>query len=158
MPKRKRLADRHVVHEGADLVSDAKELITRMRQLLLADEGDDSPMRFRRSEIAVLDTLGAEGPIVMGQLARRLRLPLSTATRIVNRLVEGKMVRRERLENNRRVVQVRLAQVGLRYYRAALDSRMAGAQQMLRRLDGCERRELVRLIRKIADRAFARAE
>ena len=106
MPKRKRLADRHVVHEGADLVSDAKELITRMRQLLLADEGDDSPMRFRRSEIAVLDTLGAEGPIVMGQLARRLRLPLSTATRIVNRLVEGKMVRRERLENNRRVVQV----------------------------------------------------
>lgn len=91
----------------------------------------------------------------MGQLARRVRLPRSTATRIVDRLVERKMVQRERLEDNRRVVQVRLAQVGLRFYRAALHTRIAGAQRMLRRLDGSERRELVRLIRKIDDSASA---
>ncbi len=149
------MADRRAVREGADLAAEASELIAHldraMRQLVLAGEGDDAPMRFRRSEIAVIDTLGAEGPTVMGQLARRVGLPLSTATRIVDRLVERKMVERERLEDNRRVVQVRLAQVGLRFYRAALRSRIAAAQRVLRRLDGSERHELVRLVRKIAD-------
>lgn len=66
MPKRKRVADRHAVREGADLASDASELITHldraMRQLVLAGEDDDAPMRFRRSEIVVIDTLEAEGP------------------------------------------------------------------------------------------------
>ena len=154
------MLDRHAIWEDADLAAEARELIAHldraMRQLVLAGgEEDDAPMRFRRSEIAVIDALGAEGPIVMGQLARRVRLPLSTATRIVDRLVERKMVQRERLEDNRRVVQVRLAQVGLSFYRAALHSRIASAQRMLRRLDGSERRELVRLIRKIADSASA---
>jgi len=159
MPKRKRPGDCYAVRQSSDLDSEASELITHldraMRQLVLAGEGDDAPMRFRRSEIGVIDTLGAEGPIVMGQLARRVRLPLSTATRIVDRLVERKMVQRERLEDNRRVVQVGLAQLGLRFYRAALHSRIAGAQRMMRGLDARERRELVRLVRKIADFASA---
>ncbi len=159
MPERKGAPDRHLMREDADLAAEAGELITHldraMRELVLAGEDNGAPMRFRRSEIAVIDTLGAEGPIVMGQLARRVRLPLSTATRIVDRLVERKMVQRERLEDNRRVVQVRLAQLGLRFYRGALHGRIAGAQRMLRALDGSERRELVRLIRKIADSASA---
>ena len=159
MPKRKRALDGLPLWKNADLAAEATELITyldrAMRQLVLAGEDRDAPMRFRHSEIAVIDTLGAEGPLVMGQMARRIRLPLSTSTRIVDRLVERKVVQRERLEDNRRVVQVRLAPFGVEFYRAALQSRIAGAQRMLGRLDKSERRELARLIRKIAESTSA---
>lgn len=152
------MTDRHALRESADLGAEATELITHldraMRQLVLAgEEGHEPPKRFRRSEIAVIDTLGAEGPTVMGQLARRVQLPLSTLTRIVDQLVAKKTVQRERLEDNRRVVHAKLAPSGARFYAAALRSRIAGAQRMLRGLDASERRELVRLVRKIADSA-----
>ena len=159
MPKRKRVLGRLSSRKSADLAAEATELIAyldrAMRQLVLAGEDRDASMRFRHSEIAVIDTLGAEGPLVMGQMARRLQLPLSTATRVVDRLVELRVVQRERLGDNRRVVQVGLAPIGLKFYRGALRGRIAGAQRMLERLDKSERRELVRLILKIAESTSA---
>lgn len=160
MLKRKRAPEDGGLQEGADLEAEATELIANldraMRHFVLAGEkGHEPPKRFRRSEIAVIDTLGAEGPTVMGGLARRVQLPLSTATRIVDQLVAKKMVQRERLEDNRRAVYVKLAPAGARFYRAALRGRIAGAQKMLRGLDASERCELVRLVRKIADSVLA---
>jgi DNA-binding MarR family transcriptional regulator len=160
MPKRKRDAAPYPIRAHEHLTTDASELITHldraMRQLVLAGEkGDEPSKRFRRSEIAVIDTLGAQGPTIMGLLAARVRLPHSTATRIVDGLVSNKMAERERLHDNRRVVQVKLAAVGLRFYRRALRNRIVAARRMLRKLDRSERRELVRLIRKIADSVSA---
>jgi DNA-binding MarR family transcriptional regulator len=145
-----------MLRESGGFEAEATELIANldraMRQFVLAgEEGHEPPKRFRRSEIAVIDTLGAEGPAVMGRLARRVQLPLSTATRIIDQLVAKKIVQRERHEENRRVVYVKLAPAGARFYQAALRSRIAGAQRMLRGLSASERRELVRLVRKIAD-------
>jgi len=156
MPTRKRPADRGADRSGAPLEGSARELVTyldrAMRWMFLTgDEHAPPPERFSRSEIAVVDTLGAEGSMAMGELAGRVRLPLSTATRVVDRLVARKIVQRERPEDNRRVVRVALAPAGGAFYQAALRSRIAGAQRMLQRLTEGEQRELVRLFRKIAD-------
>ena len=121
-----------------------------MRRLVLANIEPDSRERFSRSEIAILDTLGAEGSRTMGLLATRVRMPLSTVTRVVDRLVGRKLVRRERPEDNRRIVRVALATAGQAFYRAALKSRVAGAERMLARLSAAEQRELIRLFEKIA--------
>jgi DNA-binding MarR family transcriptional regulator len=155
MPKRKRTADREADRPGAKLKGAARELVTHfdraMRRLVLAGNEQDVPESFSRSEIAVLDTVGAEGPMTMGEIAGRVRMPLSTATRVVDRLVVRELVQRERPEDNRRVVRVALAPAGHAFYQAALRSRIAGAQHMLQRLTEDERRELVRLFRKIAE-------
>jgi DNA-binding MarR family transcriptional regulator len=121
-----------------------------MRRLVLTDVEPDSRESFSRSEIAILDTLGAEGATTMGLLAARVRMPLSTVTRVVDRLVGRKLVQRERPEENRRIVRVALATPGQAFYRAALKSRVAGAERMLARLTAAEQRELVRLFQKIA--------
>jgi DNA-binding MarR family transcriptional regulator len=121
-----------------------------MRLLVLGGEGDDSPQRISRSEVAVLDTLGAEGAMTMGELAARVRVPLSTATRIVDRMVERDLIQRERPEDNRRVVRVALAGAGRRFYDDALAARVAGTERMLHYLTADERHELLRLYRKMS--------
>ena len=154
MPKRKRATDSPSAPSGAPIGGGALELVTHldraMRRLVLTDIEPDSHESFSRSEIAVLDTLGAEGSTTMGLLAARVRMPLSTVTRVVDRLVGRKLVQRERPEENRRIVRVALATAGQAFYRAALKSRVAGAERMLARLTAAEQRELIRLFQKIA--------
>ena len=78
-------------------------------------------------------------------------MPLSTATRVVDRMVERRLVQRERPEENRRVVRVALAPAGRRFYDEALGARMAGTEQMLRYLTASEQEELLRLYRKMSE-------
>lgn len=133
----------------------ARELVTHldraMRRLVLAGDEHEPHESFSRSEIAVLDTLGAEAPMTMGILAARVRLPLSTASRVVDRLVARGMLERDRPEENRRIVRVTLAEAGRKLYRTALAGRIAGAERMLAGLTAPERRDLIRLFQKIAE-------
>lgn len=165
MLKRNRRGDAAGEILGSRLEASARELVGHldraMRRLVLAGlpaRRLAAMERVSRSEIAVVDTLGAEGPMPMGELATRVRMPLSTATRVVDRLVARDMLRRERLDENRRVVRVALARRGRRFYRAALGGRIAGMQRMLARLSEDERRELIRLFQKIADSTAAESE
>src|SRR5262249_4598666 len=50
-------------------------------------------------------TLG-RGPVTMSELAERLNVPLSTATRMVERLIAKNLAVRTRIEDDRRVVRV----------------------------------------------------
>ena len=122
-----------------------------MRVLVLAGEVEEPQPRISRSEIAILDTLGAEGAMAMGEVAARVRVPLSTATRIIDRMVERRLVRRERVEDNRRIVRVALASAGQRFYDDALAGRTAGFERTLRYLTAGEQEELLRLYRKMSE-------
>ncbi len=137
----------------------ARELVGHldrmMRVLVLAGEVEEPQQRISRSEIAVLDTLGAEGAMTMGEVAARVRVPLSTATRIVDRMVQRGLVQRARPEDNRRVVRVALAPAGQRFYVEALAARMAGTAQMLRYLAASEQEQLLRLYRKMSEGLLA---
>jgi DNA-binding MarR family transcriptional regulator len=132
----------------------ARELIHHMdrvmRRLLLTQDMARTDEQFSRPEIGVVNTLGGAGPMTMGELARHLRLPLSTGTRVVDGLVARDVVHRERPEEKRRVVRVALTTKGRAFYRVALASRVAAARTMLRILSAGERRELIRLFRTIA--------
>ena len=154
MPKRKRNTGSPSAPSGAPIGGGAAELVTHldraMRRLVLTDAKPDSRESFSRSEIAIFDTLGAEGSTTMGLLAARVRMPLSTVTRVVDRLVGRKLVQRERPEENRRIVRVALATAGQAFYRAALKNRVAGAVRMLAGLTAAEQREFIRLFQKIA--------
>lgn len=93
--------------------------------------------------------------MMMGEVAARVRVPLSTATRIVDRMVERRLVQRERPEDNRRIVRVALASAGQRFYAEALGARTAGTEQMLRYLSAGEQEQLLRLCRKMSQGLLA---
>lgn len=144
---------------GSPGVAEARDLVTHldrtMRRLVLAGGRREAPVPLSRSEIAVFDTLGAEGPLSMSVVAARTRMPLSTATRVVDRLVARDLVRRERPDDNRRIVRVALTGEGRRVYRGALAERTAGVRRMLQCLTAAEGHELIRLFRKISDAVAA---
>jgi len=149
VPRRERspAPSRPVARRAREL---ADHLDRMMRVLVLAGEVEEQPQRIARSEIAVIDTLGAEGSMPMGELAARVRVPVSTATRVVDRMVERALVQRERPEDDRRTVLVALAPAGRRFYDDALAARVAGFERMLRALAASEQEELLRLYRKMS--------
>ena len=101
MPKRKHARQKRTAGVAAGVEVRALELVTNLdraiRHLILAGGERGAAQSFSRSEIAVVDTLGAEGPMAMGELAARVRLPVSTASRVADRLVARGILHRGRL-------------------------------------------------------------
>lgn len=111
--------------------------------------------KLNRREIHVLRVLGREHNCVMGRLASAICLSLSSATGIIDGLIDKGLVRRDRSAGDRRVVEVVLTEQG----RALVDQAMAGpvevARDMLSGLNAAEREALSSLFGKIAERIEA---
>jgi DNA-binding MarR family transcriptional regulator len=75
-------------------------------------------MQLTPVQVHALMWLGRDGPLTMGELARRLGSSERAVTGIVDRLERAVLVRRVRSESDRRVVRVELARKGATTYRA----------------------------------------
>lgn len=89
--------------------------------------------------------------LTMGDLARALNVPLSTATRIVNWLVKSGYAERRPDANDRRIVRVALTEVGKSLNEAAEAFIRRRLEMWLGRLSPEERQTLVVLMNKFAD-------
>jgi DNA-binding MarR family transcriptional regulator len=87
-------------------------------------------------------------PLAMGELSKVLAVPLSTATRIVDWLVEGKYVERMPDPDDRRVVRVALTKNGLELYGVITQFFRQQIMSMLSQFTPEEREQLVSLLRK----------
>jgi len=90
-------------------------------------------------------------PITMGELSRILGVPISTATRTVDWLVNNGYVQRLADPEDRRVVLVELTRSGKELYRAMNDLLLESAEQFLHNFSPDERKELGRLLGKLVD-------
>jgi DNA-binding MarR family transcriptional regulator len=106
----------------------------------------------RKPEITLIETLGRYGSMIMTELADHARLSLSTATGLIDALVSKGLVKRERSEEDRRIVRVQLTATGRENYEQALEVRLGMVRGMLGALNKEEQELLVSLFRKIADR------
>jgi DNA-binding MarR family transcriptional regulator len=106
--------------------------------------GELSPVQ--RHALALL----GEEPMRIRDLAERLGLAESSATRLVDRLEALGLARRRADTEDRRSVQVQLTASGRARARAVARRRRAYLVELLRRLEPDERVELVRLFAKIA--------
>jgi DNA-binding MarR family transcriptional regulator len=96
--------------------------------------------------IAVL----AEAPLRVGELAERLGLAESTATRLADRLEGHRLVVRRVLPADRRSVAVGLTPAGRKVAEGVARGRRAYLTEFLQPLEPQERGELVRLFAKVA--------
>jgi DNA-binding MarR family transcriptional regulator len=105
-----------------------------------------------KRELRIVDILGKKGPSMMTELAEQAMLSLSTVTGIVDGLVEKSLVRRERSEEDRRVVRVELTEEGTKMHQQSLEFRMKLVHSMLTSLNRNEQDAFIDLFRKIAHR------
>ena len=129
-------------------------LDTLFRRLMLPRRTGDDALEISREEIRALVILDSGGPearqrIMMSNLAESLGVPLSTATRTVDRLVAKGLVVRNRSEADRRVVEVEMSEYGRRLQQEFRDKRKLMACSWLEPLASSERKTFLNLMSKI---------
>lgn len=100
-------------------------------------------------DLAALKVLGKQEHFIMSELAEKMSVALSSTTEIVDRLVARDYVSRSRIEEDRRIVQVRLTDKG---ENLLADHRRQGrvmVERMLSCLDEKEQEELIRILEKV---------
>ncbi len=88
-------------------------------------------------------------PPTMGELSTELNIPFSTATRIVDWLVNGDFVERLPDPDDRRVIRVRMTQAGQQYYGVSISYIQQHIQQLLSDFTAEEQDDLLRLLSKL---------
>lgn len=139
------------------LESNAQRLADQLDVVLAkADRADAENAALREQlspqEIRVLRTVGGMECPIMSAIAGAIRLSLSSATGLIDRLCEKRLVRRDRSPEDRRVVQVGLTDEGKRLHERARQSRVAFARDVLSALAPAEQEQLVALLGKASDK------
>ena len=100
-------------------------------------------------EISVLLLLGDKGEMIMTDLASALEAPLSTVTRMMDRLERKAMIERFRSQEDRRIVLVREGDKGRMLRNAVRQSQLEKARHLLEPLTSGEREILLELMAKM---------
>ncbi len=134
-----------------------KELLDYLDTLVhrvMMDQGQSAATCSKR-EMRIVDILGKKGLMIMTEVAEEALLSLSTVTGIMDSLVEKAFVRRERCDEDRRVVRVELTPEGRKLHRQSLEFRMKLVHGMLAPLSRIEQDTFIGLFRKIAEKIQA---
>ena len=134
-----------ITEQGAELVSHLEAVVERF---LLPQKTSE----LSRSELAVLRTLAAHDHATMSELTDSLGIACSSATGVVDRLVERGLAERTRPADDRRTVNVTLTKRGRHMHQTYNEDRINLGRGMLEPLDPAERRRLLALFRKITNR------
>ena len=103
-------------------------------------------------EVRVLRAVGRKDCCIMSGIADAICLSLSSVTGLIDRLVEKKLVRRDRSNEDRRIVQVELTDEGREARDAAMEGPVAFARGLLKGLNAEEQDAMLALFRKVAER------
>lgn len=101
-------------------------------------------------ELRVVEFLGNEGPRMMRELAEHLAVAVNSMTSIVDSLERNALVRRQRSEEDRRVVRVELTDSGRVIYQSLVAVNLRLFRSMLGALTEDEQEIFMVLFRKIA--------
>jgi DNA-binding MarR family transcriptional regulator len=127
------------------LIARSARRAQRLTEAALAREG------VRRQHFVVLTSLAEQGAASQAALGRRLWIDRSDLHAILNDLEEKDLVARVRDEQDRRRNVIELTRAG-RTALARLDKRVDAAQDaLLAPLSRADRRELIRLLQRLAD-------
>ena len=138
----------------------ARRLVDQLQTVMEGAEGavaKNTAVREALSsqEMRVLRTVGRDEHCIMSAIAARICLSLSSVTGLIDRLVEKKLVCRDRSSEDRRVVNVDLTDEGRELHTSVMDSQVHFARGILKTLSAQEQDELLSLFGKISDRIKA---
>ena len=123
-----------------------------------SEEEDPAPPEVSREEIRAMVILGTKGKMIMSSLAEALGVPLSTATHTVDRLVAKGLAVRSRSDEDRRIVQVEMSELGRQLQDAHRAKQREMARSWLMPLSPGEREIFLELMDKITRLAQPQTE
>ncbi len=103
-----------------------------------------------KPELLALEVITSEEGLMMSDLGKRLDISLSTATGIIDRLIEKKLVKREKNGGDRRIVRVVLTDKGRKTNQTYQKQKKELFGRMLDALDSEEQEELIKILEKIS--------
>ena len=115
-------------------------VVRRKGRVLLEQYGITPP------QFDALVILNRDGELTIGDLSNGLFLAYSTTTDLVDRLERAEFVVRQRDQDDRRVVRVRLLQSGTDLIERVLDARRAYLAFILASVNDSEQQEIVRVL------------
>lgn len=133
--------------ENITRILDAFDGISRVFAAMESFPGDAS---ISKPELLALEAISREEGLMMSELGKRLDISMSTATGIIDRLIEKKLVKRERNGGDRRVVRVVLTDKGRKTNLTYQKQKKELFGRMLGALDPEEQGELIKILEKIA--------
>jgi len=117
---------------GADVAFAIGPLVGRVRSVMLsALDGELQPFGMTGMQFAILKHLADAAAETSADLCRLLHYDAGSMTRLVDRLEEKGLIRRERSENDRRVVSLRVTSAGKAVLPRLRDSAARVVQRML---------------------------
>lgn len=129
-----------------DLVQD----ILKQFQCVNAAAANGPHVELNMQELRVVEFLGNEGPRMMRELAEHLAVAVNSMTSIVDSLERKDLVRRQRSEEDRRVVRVELTGPGREIHQSLVEVNLRLFRSMLGALTPDEQEIFMVLFRKIA--------
>jgi DNA-binding MarR family transcriptional regulator len=118
------------------------------RNMRLPQEHVSAMLALSPPEMRSLMWLSRRGKSVMSDYAQGIGVPLSTATRIVNRLVKKGIVVRRRSDEDRRIVEIDLSAEAYEHRTKFVARRQAALASMLEPLAREERETVLNLLEK----------
>jgi DNA-binding MarR family transcriptional regulator len=88
-------------------------------------------------------------PITMSEISRKMEIPMSTATRMVDWFVRNQYATRLPDLEDRRIVRIALTESGQEIYRAMNRYMLERAEKIISRLEPTEREMLAQLLEKL---------
>jgi DNA-binding MarR family transcriptional regulator len=146
-----------VLDEKAKRLTEYLLHLTSRFQFLKCDEVPPE-YEFNIRELRVVIFLGRSGPSIMRQIADHLGLAMSTATGIVDRLVQKELVRRERPDENRRIVKVELTDKGRQVHQWHFKEHVKFSRGILQSLNEADQEALMVLMSKIIQESANRLD
>jgi len=134
------------LEEVTEAVLSASRVLVAVSARSLADVADDVTL----PQYRVLVLLCALGPLGMSQLVERLGCSASTATRLCDRLVAKKLIRRRHRQSNRREVEVEATAAGGRLVAKVTARRRAEIEAILAAMSEGEQVAMVPALRAFA--------
>jgi DNA-binding MarR family transcriptional regulator len=129
-----------------DAVLSASRVLVAVAARSLSDVAEEVTL----TQYRTLIVLASRGPQNLVGLAEAVGVTPATATRMCDRLVKKKLIRRQAEKEDRRQVRLALTTKGLGLVTTVTDRRRVEIEAILRALDPFDQRTLVRALNKFA--------
>ena len=143
------MVNRMTTEENTTRIIDAFDKISKV---FASMEGFNGEISLSKPELLTLESVSKHKELTMSKLAKNLDIGFSTATSIIDRLIEKKLVVRERNHGDRRVVKVLLSKEGETIISSYQEQKKIFFKKMTEFLTEVEQERFVIVLEKIADR------
>ncbi len=100
-------------------------------------------------QMVTLDLVFHRHRVNMSEIAKSLSIQMSSTTVLVDRLIRGKMLSRERDKMDRRLVWIQITEKGKKVIRTILTQKQRSIEEIFGLLKAQERTQYLRILRKV---------